>query len=68
MRAERLHIYVGEAGFFQTDVATCAAVDHAKIGQPDLLNSSLEVALQVSPHRYGCESCSDSRADSDATR
>src|ERR1017187_5560533 len=46
MRAEGLHVHVGEAGFFQTNVATRAAVDHAEFGQPDLLDPSLEMPLQ----------------------
>ena len=33
-------------GFFQSDVATGAAVDDAEFGQPDLLDAALEVALQ----------------------
>ena len=46
MRAEGLHVHVSEAGLLQTNVAACTAVDHAELGQPDLLNPSLEVALQ----------------------
>ncbi len=46
MRAERLVGNIREAGFFQSDVATGAAVDHAEFGQPDLLDAALEVALQ----------------------
>src|ERR1022692_1643150 len=46
MRSERLLVYVGEAGFFQSHVATGAAVNHAEVGEPDLLNPSLEMALQ----------------------
>ena len=46
MRAEGLHVHVDEAGFFQTNVAARAAVDYAEFGQPDLLDPSLEVALQ----------------------
>src|SRR5450755_2429204 len=47
MRAERLHVYVVEARFFQANVATRAAVHHSEIGQPDLLNPSLEMALEL---------------------
>src|ERR1039458_9078451 len=46
MRPEGLRIHVGEARFFYTNVATGAAVDYAQVGQPDLLNPSLEMALQ----------------------
>jgi len=46
MRAEWLVGNIGEAGLFQSHVATGAAVDHAEFGQPDLLNAALEVALK----------------------
>src|ERR1035438_3631903 len=46
MRAERLVGNVGKAGFFEPDVATSAAVDNAQFGQPHLLASAPEVALQ----------------------
>ena len=46
MRAEGLRAHVGEAGFLQTNVATRAAIDDAEVGQPDLLNLSLEMALE----------------------
>src|ERR1700687_2622747 len=46
MRAEGLHVYVIEAGFFQTNMAARTSVDHSEVGQPDLLNPSLEMALQ----------------------
>ena len=46
MLPERLRVHIGEAGFFQTNMATGAAVDHSEIGQPDLLNPSLKMALQ----------------------
>ena len=46
MRAIGLVGNVGEAGLFQSDVATGAAVDYAEFGQPDLLNAAVEVALQ----------------------
>src|SRR6202007_250990 len=46
MRAIRLRGDIGEAGFFHSNVTGGAAVDHAQLGQPDLLNSSLKVPLQ----------------------
>src|ERR1035441_3155249 len=46
MRAERLVGNVGKSGFFEPDVATGAAVDNAQFGQPHLLDSAPEVALQ----------------------
>ncbi len=46
MRAERLGGDIGKAGFFQSDVAAGAAVDHAEFGQPDLLDAALKVPLQ----------------------
>jgi hypothetical protein len=46
MLAEGLRAHIGEAGFFQTNVATRATVDYAEVGQPDLLNTSLEMALE----------------------
>ncbi len=46
MRTEGLHVYVVEACFLQTNMAARTSVDRAEVGQPDLLNASLEVALQ----------------------
>src|ERR1039458_10023910 len=46
MRPERLRAHVGEAHLFHANVATGAAVDHAEVGQPDLLNPALKMALQ----------------------
>src|SRR5579863_7201476 len=42
----RLHGHIGQAGFFQTHMATGTSVNHAQLGQPDLLNSASEVPLQ----------------------
>ena len=46
VRAERLGGNIRQAGFFQADVATGAAVDYSEFGEPDLLDAALEVALQ----------------------
>jgi hypothetical protein len=46
MSAERLHTHVSQAGFLQSDVTGRAAVYHAEIWKPDLLNSALQMALQ----------------------
>ena len=68
MSAEGLGSNIGKAGFLQSDVATGAAVDDSKFRQPDLLNPCLEVPSAACWPRCGCESSSDNRADSDATR
>ena len=46
MRTEGLLAYIVQGGFFQTDVAAGATVGYAEIGEPDLMNAALEVALQ----------------------
>src|SRR5271166_2726429 len=46
MRPEGLRAYIGEARLFHSNVATRAAVDHTELGQPDLLNPALKMALQ----------------------
>jgi hypothetical protein len=46
MLAIWLQADIGEARFFQPDVATRAAISDAKFRMPDLLQSRLEVALQ----------------------
>ena len=46
MRAKRLSVDIGKAGFFQSDVASGAAIDNSQLRKPDLLDSIVEVALQ----------------------
>jgi hypothetical protein len=45
--AEGLLIHVGKAGFIQSQVARCAAVDNAQIREPNLVNAWLESATQA---------------------
>jgi len=55
MPTERLRADVGEAGLFQPDVASRAAIDRSELGQPDLLDAAVKVALQryrISPAPY----------------
>ena len=46
MLTERLRADIGEAGFFQSDVASSAAIDDSELRKPDLLDPVVEVALQ----------------------
>ena len=46
MRAKWLIRNIRQAGFFQSNVATCAPVDDPQFRQPDLLDTALEVSLQ----------------------
>jgi len=45
MPAERLRADIRQAGFFQSDVASGAAIDDSELWKPDLLDSFVEVAL-----------------------
>ena len=47
MRAVRLDRNVRQSGFLERTVASRAAIDHAHLGQPDLLNAGLKVAAQA---------------------
>ena len=46
MPAERLRADVAKTGFFQSDVASSAAIDDSQLWKPDLLDSAVKVALQ----------------------
>ena len=46
MLAKGLNANVVQARFFQSHVATGAAVGDAEFGQPDLLNAALKMALE----------------------
>ncbi len=43
---KRLGADIGETGFFQSDVASGAAIDDSELRKPDLLDSVVEVAPQ----------------------
>ena len=42
---KRLGADIGETGFFQSDMASSAAIDNSELRKPDLLDSVVEVAL-----------------------
>ena len=68
MRAERLGGNIRKAGSFSPTWQLVQRSTTAEFGKPDLLDPCLESAVAECWPRCGCESSSDTRADSGAIR
>ncbi len=68
MAAEGLRADIGEAGFFQSDVAGGAAIYDSELRKPDLLDAIVLVKVALQGYRFSAirESASDTASDSDA--